>query len=180
MLCGDGVGCAGCVRAHLYCQNDKVVVMCGGRTAISRRVQEKKKPRLLVDVEDQLLPKPMSKCLRARACSKRQQLIDRLQPHLRLASQTFSRCASLLLLHRPATPATNAGWFGVATETIRWKPEDACPARRWPEEKEMCRVIFSHFGLFRHGSRVTAELRALLYTALKKAVEQPPRRKSPM
>ena len=111
MLCGDGVGCAGCVRAHLYCQNDKVVVMCGGRTAISRRVQEKKKPRLLVDVEDQLLPKPMSKCLRARACSKRQQLIDRLQPHLRLASQTFSRCASLLLLHRPATPASsNQRW----------------------------------------------------------------------
>ena len=123
MLCGDGVGCAGCVRAHLYCQNDKVVVMCGGRTAISRRVQEKKKPRLLVDVEDQLLPKPMSKCLRARACSKRQQLIDRLQPHLRLASQTFSRCASLLLLHRPATPATSAGRFGVATLTNDSEPK---------------------------------------------------------
>ena len=123
MLCGDVVGCAGCVRAHLYCQNDKVVVMCGGRTAISRRVQEKKKPRLLVDVEDQLLPKPMSKCLRARACSKRQQLIDRLQPHLRLASQTFSRCASLLLLHQPATPATSAGRFGVATLTNGSEPK---------------------------------------------------------
>ena len=63
VACGDGAVCAGCVRAHLHCQNDKVVVMCGGRTAISRSVKEEKKPRLLVDVEDQLPPKAASKTL---------------------------------------------------------------------------------------------------------------------
>ena len=63
MLCGDGVGYAGCVRAHLHCQNDKVLVMCGGRTAISQRVKEKMKPRLLVDEEDKLPPKAASKSL---------------------------------------------------------------------------------------------------------------------
>ena len=119
MLCGDGVGCAECLRAHLRGQNDKLVVMCGGRTAISWRLKEKKKPRLLVGFEDQLPPKAAPKSLRTRAYSRRQQLIYKLQPDLLLASETFCRCASLLLLHRPATPANSAGRFGVATVTTR-------------------------------------------------------------
>ena len=105
VACGDGAVCAGCVRAHLHCQNDKVVVMCGGRTAISRSVKEEKKPRLLVDVEDQLPPKAASETLRARAYGRRQQLTYRLHAHPGLQSQAFLQCASLLLLLRPGSKA---------------------------------------------------------------------------
>ena len=152
VACGDGAVCAGCVRAHLHCQNDKVVVMCGGRTAISWRLKEKKKPRLLVGLEDQLPPKAAAKSLRTRAYSRRQQLIDRLQPDLLLASETFCRCASLLLLHRPATPANSAGRFGVATVTIRWQPKYALTAWRWHGEKGQPLAIWGTSALFRHVS----------------------------
>ena len=46
--------CAGCVGAHLPSQIRKPIVMLWSRTAISRSVKEKKKHRLLVDVQDQL------------------------------------------------------------------------------------------------------------------------------
>ena len=180
MLCGDGVGCAGCLKAHLRGQNDKFVIMCGGRTTISWRLKEKKKPRLLVGLEDQLPPKAAPKSLRTRAYSRCQQIIDRIQPDLLLASETFCRWASLLLLHRPATPATSAGRIGVAIVTIRWQPEYAPTAWRWHGNKGQPLAILGTSARFRHVSRVTAEFRAFLSQPLKHLIVHAPLGKSPM
>ena len=68
MLSRDARGCAGCGKAHLLSLKDKVVVMCGSRTAISRRMKEMLKPRLLVDYDDQLPPERSHQaCERAQA-----------------------------------------------------------------------------------------------------------------
>ena len=86
MLCGDGVGYAGCVRAHLHCQNDKVVVMHEGRTAISRRPSLRWKPRLVVEDGDLVQPKHRRKSLRASINGSSQQRIEKVHSSLRLAS----------------------------------------------------------------------------------------------
>ena len=143
-------------------------------------MKEEKKPRLLVDVEDQLPTEAASKSLRARAYSRRQLLICRLQPHLLRASQTFFCCASLLLLHRPDTPATSAGRFGVATMPNRSQLGAAPQTCRWPGEKGQHRASFGLFGPTRHGSRVSARFRTPEYTPLKKRLESASSGKSPM
>ena len=86
MLCGDGVGYAGCVRAHLHCQNDKVVVMQEGRTAISRRPSVMRKPRLVVEDGDLVQRKHRRKSLRASSNRSSQQRIDKVHSSLHLAS----------------------------------------------------------------------------------------------
>ena len=131
-------------------------------------MKEEKKPRLLVDVEDQLPTKAASKSLRVRAYCRRQQLICRLQPHLFRASQIFSCRASLLLLHRPETAATRAGRIGMATLTNGSPPKVAPPAWRWPGENEQHRAISGLFGLTRHWISCHGKFGAFLVQALKK------------
>ena len=68
------MGCVEHDSAHLQVEIASLTLMCGGCAAISRRLQEKKKLRLLVEEADLQPPKAACKNLRARAYGRRQQL----------------------------------------------------------------------------------------------------------
>ena len=118
MLSRDAMGCVEHDSAHLQVEIANLTLMCGGCAAISRRLQQKKKLRLLVEEADLQPPKAACKNLRARAYGRRQQLTYRLHAHLGLRSVAFMQGAHLLLLLQPATPATRAGRSRVATWTM--------------------------------------------------------------
>ena len=105
MLSRDAMGCVEHDSAHLQVEIANLTLMCGGCAAISRRLQQKKKLRLLVEEADLQPPKAACKSLRARAYGRRQQLTYRLHAHPGLRSQAFLQCASLLLLLRPGSKA---------------------------------------------------------------------------
>ena len=78
MLSRDAMGRVGHGSAHLQVEIANLTLMCGGCAAISRRLQQKKKLRLLVEEADLQPPKAACKSLRARAYGRRQQLTYRL------------------------------------------------------------------------------------------------------
>ena len=76
MLSRDAMGRVGHGSAHLQVEIANLTLMCGGCAAISRRLQQKKKLRLLVEEADLQPPKAACKSLRARAYGRRQQLTN--------------------------------------------------------------------------------------------------------
>ena len=169
----DAMGWAGCNGRTPRGESRKVVVMHEGSSAIPQRPPEMRKPRLVVDVQDQLTSKAVSETLRARAYGRCQQLIYKLHAHLGLQSSAFLQGACLLLLLQPATPATTAHRRGA-------RPEPNC-IRNQPARSENLRgqlgdalkkmtsaprfLAISAFS--GHRSRVSFRFRSLLAKTLK-------------